>query len=720
MRFRYKYGMLEQKLVDNCQVECPDYWLARGNPWEVERLDVQYPVRFYGRVRCFTNLDNVQIFKWEGGEVTMAVAYDTPIPGFRTYNTNNMRLWSSRPSSEFDLESFNRSGNYFSAIEDKERSESISSVLYPNDTTTAGKELRLKQQFFFVSATLQDVLRRYKKHKPARTLDLGLLPTKVAIQLNDTHPAIAVAELMRLLLDAELLSWDKSWDITTRVFSYTNHTILPEALEKWEVGMMQNLLPRHMQIIYELNHRFLEVVRSRYPDDEHRLSEMSIIEEGEPKLVRMGHLAVIGSHTVNGVAEVHTSLVKSTLFRYFYEMWPEKFQNKTNGVTPRRWLLIANPSLANVVTEWLGGDDGWISDLSRISVLARYAGDRRLQEQWRASRRANKLRLAEYVKRTCGIHLDIDALFDVHVKRIHEYKRQLLNIIGVVHRYTRIKEAVARGRDADILPRVVIFAGKAPPGYKAAKDIIHLICCVADHINSDDDIKGLLKVVFMPNYNVSLAELIIPASDVSQHISTAGTEASGTSNMKFAMQGCSLLVTYDGANIEIAQAIDAADANVASATAESHANGNGATTANGSAQSSGSNVFFFGASVEEVASHRSSLPFRSPPVDDDFRRVIEYLVTSKDFGPPGAHAPLLESISGSNDNFLVAHDFASYLDAQRRVDELYRYEEEWLRRSIICASAMGRFSSDRTVQEYARDIWKIEPATLDIANGAPL
>ena len=530
-----------------------------------------------------------------------------------------------------------------------------------------------------------------------------MLPSKVAIQINDTHPSIAIPEMMRLLLDEELLTWDQSWDITYRVFSYTNHTVMPEALEKWEVGMMENLLPRHMQIIYELNHRFLQAVSQNYPGDVNRLSRMSIIEEGDPKFVRMGHLAVIGSHTVNGVSEIHSSLVKSSLFRCFHEFWPASFrpkpnfQNKTNGVTPRRWMLIANPSLSAVVTEWLG-DDSWVMDLSKMSLLLQYADDKRLHQQWRDSKRENKLRLAEYIKLKCGIHVDVDALFDVHVKRIHEYKRQLLNILSIVHRYISIKAAIVKHKraEASIVPRVVVFAGKAPPGYKAAKDIIHLICSVADHINSDESIKGLLKVVFIPNYNVSLAELIIPAADLSQHISTAGMEASGTSNMKFAMNGALLIATRDGANVEIAEACESLADQTSSPTP-------GSTDANNS-------IFFFGASVTEVMSYRSSLPFRSPPIDSDLKCVLEFLTSSTVFGPTEDHAELLDSIIGRNDHYLVAYDFASYIDAQRKVDELYKNPEKWVKRSVSCASAIGKFSSDRTIKEYARDIWKIKPA----------
>ncbi len=673
---RYKYGMFEQRIINGKQAEFPDYWLTDGNPWEVERLDVQYPVRLFGHVREVQDSNGDTLRAWEGGEVVMAQAYDTPIPGYGTYNTNNMRLWSSKPSHEFDFASFN-AGNYYGAVEAKERCESITSVLYPNDTTEEGKRLRLKQQYFFVSATLQDIYRRFKKNVGRGSVTMKDMPDKVAIQLNDTHPAIAIPELMRLLLDIERLSWDDAWDITRKVFAYTNHTILPEALEKWPVPMINDLLPRHMQIIYEINHRFLLEVRAFWPNDNNRLAAMSIIEESSPKMVRMSHLAVIGSHTVNGVAMIHTKLLKSVLFPDFLLMWPEKFINVTNGVTPRRWLLQANPALSSIYTGMVG--PGWVNDLMRLEPIKAMANDTQFRQRWRAAKQNNKHVLAEWLYRNMNIRVNVNALFDMQIKRIHEYKRQLLNVLGIVHRYAEITQATPEQRK-EIVPRVHIIAGKAAPGYVMAKNLIMLVCAVSEVVNADAACRDLLKVVFVPNYNVSTAEMLIPASDVSQHISTAGMEASGTGNMKFVMNGGLIVGTMDGANIEIEQAIGE------------------------------NNMFTFGATADQVTALRRTIAHNPPKIDARLQRAMG-MIRAGVFGTPedGAFNQLLDSIDPRRDVYLVAHDFPSYLRAISEADAAYQFEEKWTAKCIESACSMWMFSSDRTIREYAAKIWNVEP-----------
>ena len=674
---RYKYGMFEQRILNGQQVEFPDYWLTDGNPWEVERLDVQYPVRLFGHVREFKDQEGNTRYAWQGGEVVMAQAYDTPIPGYGTYNTNNMRLWSSKPSHEFDLASFN-AGNYYGAVEAKERCESITSVLYPNDATDEGKRLRLKQQYFFVSATLQDIFRRFKKSVGrTATTKIQDMPKKVAIQLNDTHPAIAIPELMRLLLDVEYLSWEEAWEISRNVFAYTNHTILPEAMEKWSVPMIAELLPRHMQIIYEINHRFLLEVQKLWPNDDTRLSAMSIIEESTPKMVRMSNLAVIGSHTVNGVAMIHTKLLKSTLFPDFLLMWPEKFINVTNGVTPRRWLLQANPALSSIYTGMVG--PGWVNDLKRLEPIKTMAQDAQFRQRWRAAKQTNKNAVVDWLYKTMGIQVNPNALFDMQVKRIHEYKRQLLNVLGIVHRYAEITQATPEQRN-QMVPRVCIMAGKAAPGYVMAKNLIMLVCAVSEVVNADAACRDLLKVIFIPNFNVSLAELLIPASDVSQHISTAGLEASGTGNMKFVMNGGLIVGTMDGANIEIAQAIG------------EH------------------NMFTFGAKASEVAAIRRTMSHHPPKIDPRLQRATQ-MIRSGVFGKPkdGEYHQLLDAIDPHKDVYLTAQDFPSYLRAMDEADAQFQLEEKWTAKCIESACSMWMFSSDRTIREYAAKVWNVEP-----------
>ena len=664
---RYKYGMFEQKIVNGYQVEIPDYWLTHNNPWEIERLDVSYPVRFYGHTEATSDG-----FKWAGGQIIRAVAYDSPIPGYDTYNTLNLRLWSAQPAKEFDLESFSR-GDYYGAVAAKEDSEKISSVLYPNDSTQEGKELRLKQQFFFVSATLQDILRRYRKVKRPLT-DLH---TKVAIQLNDTHPTIGVVELMRLLMDVHKLGWTSSWSTVTKVFSYTNHTVLPEALEKWPVSLMEKLLPRHMQIIYEINRRHLEKINQRYPNDGAKLQRMSIIEDGYGKSVRMAQLAVVGSHTVNGVAAIHTGLVKTRLFPDFVKEGV-RIVNKTNGVTPRRWIVHANPALAALISRWIETDE-WIVNYELCKGLEQYVSNADLQREFSEAKLENKKRLADHIEKCFGVRVSTDAMFDIHIKRIHEYKRQLLNILGVIARYNKIKKMSAQERE-NVVPKVVIFGGKAAAAYDQAKRIIRLINGVAEVVNNDGDVGDLLKVFFLPNYNVTLAELIIPANDISEHISTAGMEASGTSNMKFVMNGGLIIGTKDGANIEIGQ------------------------------EQGEENIFFFGLETEEIDNARNGMRYGSWKITDE--RLLEAMEQIREgkYCGQDTSVSILDSLSPNNDYYLVSRDFSAYMDAHDRVDEAFKNKTEWIKMTILSVARMAKFSSDRTIREYAEEIWNIKQA----------
>ncbi|PJF20135.1 Alpha-1,4 glucan phosphorylase [Paramicrosporidium saccamoebae] len=642
---RYTYGIFQQKILNGYQVEVPDYWLSFGNPWEVERLDVSYSVRFYGQVAKGKDASGKSSYSWHGGEEVEAVAYDVPIPGFGTKSTINIRLWSSKPlrSCYFDLHSFNE-GNYQKSVELQQRAEQITSVLYPNDNTMAGKELRLKQQYFFVSATLQDIIRRFKKSKRA----WSEFPNQVAIQLNDTHPTLGIPELMRILVDLEGLEWDESWDIVTKVYSFTNHTVLPEAMEKWPVSMISNLLPRHMQIIYDINLFFLQKVEALFPGDRARLARMSIIEESPYQQVRMAFLAVIGSHTVNGVAAIHSNLIKSTIFSDFVEFYgASKFQNKTNGITPRRWLHQANPKLSALISEKLGGQ-GWLTQLDKLEGLIKFADDENFQKAWMDVKKQNKIRLAELIRDTCKVIINPEAMYDVQVKRIHEYKRQFMNILSVVHRYLDLKR-MSPAEIKETVPRVVIFGGKAAPGYYIAKMVIKLINSVAE-------------VVFIPDYNISNAEVIIPASDISEHISTAGTEASGTSNMKFVLNGGLIIGTMDGANIEIAEEIGQ------------------------------DKMFIFGCLAEQVDDARHNQKYRKTSMNPDLEGVLDALKAGR-FGDFENFAPLVDTLTIGGDYYLISHDFASCTYAA------YRDKKQWARNSIISAAKMGKFSSDRSIRE---------------------
>jgi starch phosphorylase len=669
---RYEYGIFRQHLDRGTQVEHPDNWLRYGNPWELQRAERIYPVKFGGRVLELYDRRGRMQHQWVDTEDVMAVAYDLPIPGFGNRTVNNLRLWAAKASRDFDLGYFNE-GNYIKAVEEKNASENISKVLYPSDTTYMGRELRLKQQYFFVCASLQDILQRFRR----RHGNLRLLPDKVAIALNDTHPAIAIPELMRLLVDEEQMGWEPAWDICLRCFSYTNHTLLPEALETWPVAMFDRLLPRHMQIVYEINRRFLNQLRSAHPDDPELLRRVSLIDEQGERSVRMAHLACVGSHRVNGVAALHTRLMRDTIFADFARLYPERFINITNGITPRRWLHQANPGLAALIGARIG--NAWRTDLERLAELRPYADDPGFRADFRRVKQANKDRLAAVIECTTGVRVSPASLFDVQVKRIHEYKRQLLNLLHVLTLYTRL----CRDPGLDMVPRTVIFAGKAAPGYAIAKLIIRLINAAAEVINNDPRVGDRLKLVFLPNYDVTLAELIIPAADLSEQISTAGQEASGTGNMKLALNGALTIGTLDGANIEIREAVGA------------------------------DNMFIFGLDADQVKRLCAAgyNPWHHYRADAELREVLE-MSSGGVFGPEPIFRPLLDRLTYGGDPYLVLADYTSYVACQGRVEERYRRHEDWTRRAVLNVAGMGRFSSDRAVREYADKVWGIAPVQV--------
>ncbi len=668
---RFEYGMFRQKIEDGRQVELPENWLAHGNPWEFPRPEVSYRVRFGGRVLEYQDATGRRHFDWIEGDVVMAQAYDTPIPGFHNDTVNNLRLWSAKAYEDFDLNCFNL-GEYTEAVVGKTLSENISKVLYPNDVTEMGKELRLKQQFFFVSASLQDILYRFKKQYD----DLTLLPDKVAIQLNDTHPAVAIPELLRLLMDKHQLEWQPAWEITTRVFSYTNHTLLPEALETWPVHIFEQLLPRHLQLIYEINRRFLLMVGHLNPGDIEMLRRLSIIDDGGERRIRMAHLAIVGSHRVNGVSALHSELLRKVTFREFDRFYPKKIVNVTNGVTPRRWLYQANKGLAGLICEAIGSD--WIRDLDHLKSLEPLADDSQFRQRFAAVKRENKGYLADQVRYYLNQEVNPSTLFDVQVKRIHEYKRQLLNILRAIALYNRLTEEECL---EEVVPRTLIFGGKAAPGYTMAKLIIRLINDVADVIDNDPAVSDRLKILFIPNYDVTTASDIIPAAELSQQISTAGMEASGTGNMKLALNGALTIGTMDGANVEILEHVGK------------------------------ENIFIFGHTTEELRQldARGYNPRGYYESDPCLKRVID-MIANGFFSPeePRRYRLITDSLLNS-DHFKVLADFQSYLDTSDRVDVLYQQPDLWSRMAVLNTARMGFFSSDRTIQEYARKIWHVAP-----------
>ncbi|AAS53918.1 AFR547Wp [Eremothecium gossypii ATCC 10895] len=686
---RYQYGIFSQKIIDGHQVETPDYWLNFRNPWEIERSEIQVAVSFYGYVERAHGGSTLAPTEWIGGEQVLAVPYDMPVPGFNTSTVNNLRLWSAKPTTEFDFSKFN-SGDYSNSVADQQRAESITAVLYPNDNFHSGKVLRLKQQYFWCAASLHDIVRRFKK-----TLrPWSEFPDQVAIQLNDTHPTLAIIELQRILVDLEHLDWHTAWDIVTKTFSYTNHTVMQEALEKWPVGLFGHLLPRHLEIVYDINWFFLQEVEKKFPKNVDLLARVSIIEESSPeRQLRMAFLAIVGSHKVNGVAELHSELIKTTIFRDFVDIYgPSKFTNVTNGITPRRWLKQANPELAGLIADTLDDkDDSYLLEMSRLTKLANYADNPEFQRRWDDVKYHNKLRLANWLRDHNG-GVDIidresirDTLFDVQVKRIHEYKRQQLNVFGIIHRYLSIKDMLATGAALEEVraafpPRVCIFGGKAAPGYYMAKLIIRLINAVAAVINDDAAIGNLLKVVFIPDYNVSRAEIIIPASDLSEHISTAGTEASGTSNMKFVMNGGLIIGTVDGANVEITREIGE------------------------------DNIFLFGNLAEDVEDLRYRHRYHRQELPAPIARVLETL-SSGAFSPQDLREfqPLVDSVAQHGDYYLVSDDFDSYIACQALVDRVYHGDRRaWLQKSILSVANVGFFSSDRCIEEYAEMVWNVE------------
>ncbi len=667
---RYEYGMFKQRIANGRQIEEPDYWLVNGNPWEFLRPELCYPVRFGGHLVSDEN-DQVE---WRDAEEVIAVAYDNGIPGYGLDTVATMRLWSARASQQINLEAFNR-GDYMGAVEARNHSENVSRVLYPEDSTDHGKELRLRQEYFFVSASMQDILRRYlKKHG-----DFDALPDSVAIHLNDTHPALAIPELMRLLIDEHRLDWDHAWSLCTRIFSYTNHTLMAEALETWPVDMMGRLLPRHLRIIFDMNARFLASVHAKFPDDPALLGRVSLIAEGGERRVRMAYLSVVASHKVNGVSKLHSELIVETIFADFSRIFPDRFCNKTNGITPRRWLAQANPALSALIDSRIGPD--WRRDLDQLAQLRPLAEEAEFRNAFRLAKQQNKQRLVKYIAdRLHGPRIDPQGIFDVQVKRMHEYKRQLLNVLHIITRYHRI---LAQPQ-ANWVPRTVILGGKAASAYYMAKLIIHLINDVARVVNADKVVGDRLKVVFLPDYRVSLAEVVIPAADLSEQISTAGTEASGTGNMKFALNGALTIGTWDGANIEIAEQVGL------------------------------DNIFIFGNRTEEVEALRSKgyQPRSYYDTNFDLKYAIDRLADgafSRD--EPGRYADIVRSLLDS-DHYQLLADYADYVETQDRVDATYRNPTEWTRRCVLNVAGMGMFSSDRTIHEYATEIWGVAPLAI--------
>jgi len=666
---RYEFGIFHQKIIRGYQVETADNWLRTGNPWEIPRPRSLVPVEFYGRVESTPNSKGAMKYQWVDTQNVMAMAHDIPVPGYKNDTVNNLRLWSARSSRELELEHF-QAGDYFQAVQNKHESEIISKVLYPADHNQLGKELRFKQEYFFVSASLSDIIRRYKK---AHT-SFDTFSDKVAIQLNDTHPALAIVELMRILIDLEKVSWDKAWEITTNTFAFTNHTILPEAMEKWSIDLFRRVLPRHLDIIFQINQQFMNQVQERYHGDMGKMNRMSLIEENHTKYIRMAHLSIIGSHSINGVAELHSSILKEKVFSDFHEMFPRRFNNKTNGVTPRRWLKACNPELSKLITEYIG--DSWVRDLSEIKKLQNHIDDSQLIDRWKKIKTYNKKQLAKYIQDSLSFEVDPTSLFETQIKRIHEYKRQVLSVLHAIALYNRMRS----NPEGFKTQRTILFSGKAAPGYAMAKLIIKFINSVADIINADSSLQGKLKVVFLPNYSVTLAEKIIPASDLSVQISTAGMEASGTGNMKLTLNGALTVGTLDGANIEIMEEV-----------------GN-------------ENIFIFGLNADEVMEKKQSgyNPREVYMQNAELKAVLDMVQQGFFSGPQGnLFQPILENLLDHGDPYMILADFQSFCDIQEKIGNAYLDIDTWTRKSIINVSRMGKFSSDRSIKEYAKDIWNV-------------
>jgi glycogen phosphorylase len=672
---RYEYGIFDQEIRDGWQVEVTDKWLRYGNPWEIARPENGMEVKFGGHTEAYLDTQNNYRVRWVPNTVILGIPYDTPIAGYKVNTVNTMRLWKAEAPESFDFAAFNK-GDYYGAVASKVVSENITKVLYPNDEQLQGKELRLQQQYFFVSCSLQDVIRVHLKSGNS----LETLPAKFALQLNDTHPSVAVAELMRLLLDDHEIDWDAAWEITQKTLSYTNHTLLPEALEKWPLGLFGHLLPRHLEIIYEINSRFINQVRIKFPGDAERLRRMSIIDESGERYVRMAHLASVGSHAINGVAELHSELLKETTLHDFYELSPEKFKNVTNGVTPRRWMVLNNPRLAQLITSKIG--EGWITHLDQLRQLEAYVDDPGFRHEWRNIKRAVKQDLAANILKRTGITINPDTLFDIQSKRIHEYKRQHLNVLHIITLYNRIKQ----NPDLEIQPRTFLFGGKAAPGYYMAKLIIKLINSVGEVVNADPDVRDRLKVAFMPDYNVTNSQMVYPAADLSEQISTAGLEASGTGNMKFSMNGALTIGTLDGANIEIRQ------------------------------EAGAENFFLFGLTADQVLSLKTEgyRPWEYYESNSELKSVID-LINSGHFsrGDVNLFKPLTDKLM-QQDPFLLLADYQSYIDCQAQVSAAYRDQENWTRMSILNVARMGKFSSDRSIRDYCREIWASTPVKVEV------
>ncbi|WP_298617456.1 glycogen/starch/alpha-glucan phosphorylase [uncultured Thermosynechococcus sp.] len=671
---RYEYGIFDQEIRDGWQVEITDKWLRYGNPWEIPRPELILQVKFGGHTYSYTDDQGRYRVVWEPHQVVQGVAYDTPILGYKVNTANLLRLWRAEAVESFDFQAFN-TGDYYGAVNQKIASENITKVLYPNDEQLQGKELRLMQQYFFCSCALQDMIRLYKQ---SGNNDLSRFHEKFTVQLNDTHPAISVAELMRLLVDEHLMPWEQAWDITCKTFAYTNHTLLPEALEKWPLDLFGSLLPRHLQIIYEINQRFLDQVRLQYPGDNDRLRRLSIIDESGCRYVRMAHLAAVGSHAINGVAALHSELLKQTVLKDFYELTPQKFSNKTNGVTPRRWMVLSNPGLTRMITERIGED--WVKHLEQLRQLEPWAEDRDFATQWRLVKQGNKERLAEYISDRLGVTVNPHSLFSILVKRIHEYKRQHLCVLKIITLYQMLKD----NPQLDMVPQTFIFGGKAAPGYYMAKLIIKLINSVADVINRDPAVRDRLKVVFLPDYNVTLGQRVYPAADLSQQISTAGYEASGTGNMKFALNGALTIGTLDGANVEIREEVGA------------------------------ENFFLFGHTVEQLQAlwRNGYRPWEFANGNPMLKRVLD-LISSGYFshGDTELFRPIVEHL-WQNDRYCLLADYQSYVDCHQHVLRVYRDQAQWTKMSILNVARMGKFSSDRAIREYCQDIWHVEPVKI--------